>query len=574
MFRENKKHTQGNLFGFHSTLPKKQQELLEKSEEYKFYELIFCKIQEKDYEVLYSATDSRPNSSVNSLVSSLILMQRYSWTYKELFKNINFNLLTKTALGLSELDDIPFSEATIFNFQNRLANYEMESGVNLLEKTFDNLTSVELKQLKLKTNIQRTDSFFAASNIRNYSRLQLLIEVILRLYRSLSKNDQKYFKESLSSYTTKSSEKYIYDLSSKDLPREIEKIGNLYYRLYEVLKGAYSEEKAFKIFVRVYKEHFKIEDKQVKVKFSEELTSGSLQSPDDIDATYRRKGKIESRGQKISITETANPDNEINLITDVIVKANNVDDSRMLNERLDRIKTKTPDIEELHFDGGYGSKANDEKFEELEIRPVQTAIKGKEAKVKFSIKEVSENEYIVSCPNQEVKSTLGKKRFKSEFIETICSMCSKSEECSATKRKQIRVFYFDRSEYLKQKRIESINQLPKSRRNLRNNVEASVCEFTRKIKNGKLKVRGLFKTSLFAFTNAISINFGRIFRHFSNSIHDGSVEAITLSEANALLMQNIALCNNYIQDKFCFFSLKQHISNFIGCFSRKQAVAF
>ena len=55
------------------------------------------------------------------------------------------------------------------NFQNRLNEHHVSTGENLLEKTFDNLTLDQIKELKLKTDIQRTDSFFAASNIRNYS---------------------------------------------------------------------------------------------------------------------------------------------------------------------------------------------------------------------------------------------------------------------------------------------------------------------------------------------------------------------------------------------------------------------
>lgn len=78
MFRKNNKHSQENLFGIINTLPKRQQQLLLASEEYKFYEIIFCSINEEDFSVLYSETDSRPNAPVNALVSALILMSRYS----------------------------------------------------------------------------------------------------------------------------------------------------------------------------------------------------------------------------------------------------------------------------------------------------------------------------------------------------------------------------------------------------------------------------------------------------------------------------------------------------------------
>ena len=138
MFRKNTKHLQESLFGFRNDLAKKQQKELDESEESKFYEIIFCNIDEEDFSCLYSDTDSRPNSPINAMVSSLILMQKRSYTYEEFFKNLNFNLLTKAALGLKQIDEIPFCPATLFNFQNRLNENYVSTGENLLEKTFDN----------------------------------------------------------------------------------------------------------------------------------------------------------------------------------------------------------------------------------------------------------------------------------------------------------------------------------------------------------------------------------------------------------------------------------------------------
>lgn len=531
MFRKNTKHVQENLFSFHNTLPLRQQNLLQSSEEYKFYEIIFCNIKEEDFSILYADTDSRPNAPVNALVSALILMNRYSWSYEELLKNINFNLLTKTALGLKSLDDIPFCAATMFNFQNRLNKYCVETGINLLEKAFDYLTIGQLDTLKIKTNIQRTDSMLAASNIRSYSRLQLLIEVLIRLSHIINETDKKYFHEELKPYVTTTSENYIYEIKPSELPLQIDKLGQLYYRLYEQFKGRYDNDEVFQIFERVYKEHFRIEEEKVIVKLPDELSSSSIQSPDDIDATYRNKNGKQSKGQTINVTETANPDNGINLLTDVSVQANNIDDSQVLETRIEKIKEKTPEIEELHFDGAYGSQSNDLKFEALEIRPVQTAIRGREAGVKLTIEEVGENQYKVSCPHQTVISNPGRKKHKTIFSQSICSNCPLAAECSTIQNKKARVYYFYRSEYLKQKRLNSINQIPEQRRKLRNNVEATVSKFKRKMHNGKLKVRGYFKTAVFAFSMAISINFGRIFRYISD-ISRNTVQAACLLGQN------------------------------------------
>ena len=91
-------------------------------------------IKEEDFSCLYSEIDSRPNVPVNCMVSAILLQHRQKLTYEKLFDSIKFNLLTKTALGLQTLDEVPFSEASLFNFQNRLNAYFIETGINLLER--------------------------------------------------------------------------------------------------------------------------------------------------------------------------------------------------------------------------------------------------------------------------------------------------------------------------------------------------------------------------------------------------------------------------------------------------------
>jgi hypothetical protein len=122
--------------------------------------------------------------------------------------SIIFDLRTKAALGLSSIDTKPFGRATIFNFQNRIAEYEEKTGINLLEKTFDNLTAKQLKDLKIKTDIQRSDSTLISSNISKYSRIQLLIEVLLRLTRIFDDTDKDALQEQIKPYSKLGSQHY------------------------------------------------------------------------------------------------------------------------------------------------------------------------------------------------------------------------------------------------------------------------------------------------------------------------------------------------------------------------------
>ena len=506
-----KLNNQPPLFTFENQqLSKEQQKLLSKTPEKAFNKLIFRKIKEEDFKVLYSEKGSRPNVAVNVLVSALIYKEWKGMSYNELMESIMFDLRTKAALGLSTIEEKPFSRATLFNFQNRLLEYEQKTGINLLEKVFDNLTAEQLKELKIKTDIQRSDSTLISSNIKNYGRVQLLIEVLLRLWRVLEESDKKALSKLISEYVKTGSEKYVYKLQSKDLPKELSKLGEIYYKVYEQVKGRYLGIKEYENFQRVYQEHFVIVEGSAKAKSNEELSSGILQSPDDPEATYRKKGEKQSKGFSLNVVESANPENPIQLITDISVKKNNIEDSKILLERVDKLKEKIPEIKELHTDAGYVSEAVDKKLEELEIKQVVSSIKGRASEIKIRIKKTDKGIYIVECPLQTKVSHRTKKRYKAKFDIKKCESCELKEKCSIFKNKG--KYYFKEKDYLKQQRNNNINNVPQERRSLRANVEATIKSFKEKTRAGKLKVRGLFKASLFAFLRGISINFARIYR--------------------------------------------------------------
>ncbi|NVN97610.1 transposase [Candidatus Nomurabacteria bacterium] len=520
MFKENNKHHQRSIFGIENTLPTKLMKKLLESEEYCFYKIIFCNIKEELFSDLYSDKMSRPNAPINCLVSALILKEKYNWSYEQLFKQLNFNILTKTALGLDTFDDIPFDDATIFNFQKRISMYEKLTGKNIFEQVFDSLTKDQLKKLKIKTNIQRSDSLQAGSNIRSYSRLQLLIEILLRLWRVMDESDKTMFGTKFSNYTNKSSSQYIYKLETRDLPRELDQLAEIYHFCKVNILPKYQDLEFFQIFDRVYTEHFTEVDSKIEVRPSAELTSSCLQSPDEWDGTYREKHGESFQGQMINVTETASQENPINLIDDVAVFPNNVDDGLALHERIDIIIEKTPDLDEFHTDGAYGNPQNDLKFEELGITHVQTAVRGRQCKVTIEIEQNSSGSYHVKCPLQSADSepsgTNGK-RYRCVFDKTICQSCQFIDKCPALDRRTGRIYFFIHEDYLRNKRIRNLSNIPPERRQLRSNVEATVHEFTCRMKNHKLKVRTAFKAKTFAYLTAIAINFGRIFRYLSSN---------------------------------------------------------
>jgi hypothetical protein len=557
MFKAN---NQPGLFSFEDELNKRQRDLLKSSKEKWFYYLILRNINEMDFRPLYSDKASRPNAPVNILVSALILKEFKGLSYDELMESVMFDLRFKTALGLSDIGEVPFSRATLFNFQNRILDYQQQTGLNLIERVFDNLSAEQIKKLSVKADIQRSDSTLVSSNIKKYSRLQLLIEVLTRLDRILEEEDRQFIAEQLQPYLKNGTDKYIYGLKANQLPHELENLGKVYYRVFEWMsrKEQYKDKQEFINFSRAYKEHFVVVENDVSPKPAEELTSSMLQSPDDPDATYRQKNGQHSKGFTINGTETANPENPVQLITDISVTANNVDDSQILNGRLDKIKEKTPELNEMHTDGGYGSQNNDKKFEKLEIDHITTAVRGRESEIEKKIEQTSGSPdvYIVECPFQKVQSTPTKKRHKVRFDMNICKDCPLNDRCQIFKNKGR--YYFTHEDYLQNRRNRNIMNIPEERRKIRPNVEALMNEFKIRTLGGKLKVRGLFKATLFAFNSGIAINFGRIYRLIAqNGLTGGfdwSIPAVLcdIMLKIARLMEKSAITvRNFFARRFC-----------------------
>ena len=512
MFKLNRSHTQTEVFGFGPHLSDRKRQQLEASAEHQFYQLIFRQIPEADFAVLYSAEGSCPNAPVNTMVAALILQHQRGWTYAALFDQIDFDLKTRTALGLWDLETTPFSRATLFNFQQRLSDYWVETGENLLERVFDVLTQEQLAALELATDIQRADSFLAASNIREYSRLQLLIEVLQRFVRVLADDECAAVAALVAPYLGQSSGQYLYRLDAEALPDEVARLGPIYQQLLDRFEATYGDTEIYRILRRVYTEHFTEVAEQVAVRAAETVGSDSLQSPDDLDATYRQKGPQASRGQVIHVAETCHPDNQLNLITDVAVAPNTTDDSTILADRVDALQEKTPDVTELHTDAGYASDDTDHTLQDADITLIQTAIKGRTAAVPLAITPGAERGYQVTCPEQTVTAQRTPKRWKAEFDWAVCTDCPVQAECPTTAGKAARRWYFDAADAQRHARWRRWATLPEERQTLRPNVEATIREMQGAMPQKKLKVRGTFATETYAFLRAIGVNFGRIAR--------------------------------------------------------------
>ncbi|MDY6847409.1 MAG: transposase, partial [Chloroflexota bacterium] len=366
MFKMNFSHLQIPLTSHIDELPEKLRIGLENSWSGVFYRDFFCRIDETPFEVLYADCPSRPNVPVNVLVGLEFLKAGNGWTDEQLFEQFAYNIQVRYAVGYRQLGEGHFELRTLYNFRERLSRHMQETGINLMDQVFAQVTDEQIEAYQIKTGRQRMDSTQVASNIRQMGRIQLLVTVLQRVPRMLSEEDQAHYVEALAPYLKGHAGQYVYRLKGEEIGDHLQRIGTLMQRLLVELKPAYEDEPIYQVLARVFDEHFQMIDGAVHSKPNDQLSASSLQSPDDLEATYRNKRGQGFQGYTANITETCEPDNELQLITKVQVAPNNVDDTQLLDEALHELKERT-ELDTLYTDGGYGSPETDDALRENDV---------------------------------------------------------------------------------------------------------------------------------------------------------------------------------------------------------------
>lgn len=527
MYKANKRHLQPLLISNIHDLPEKHQHRLEQSWAGVFYRETFCRLKEEPFAVLYQDVPSRPNIPVNVLVGLDTLKAGFGWSDEELYDHYVFDLQVRYALGYQNLNEGEFDVRTLYNFRQRLSRYNREHGVNLLVQAFEGITDQQISELKVKTGLQRMDSTQIASNIMDMSRLELLVEAFQRLYRVLTEADQKQYAEEFGPYLKSSSGHYAYRIKGKEeTHRKIQEVGESMVRVLEGLEERYGADPVYQVFQRFFNENFHLEDQAVKLKKNDEIQAGCLQSCDDLEATYRRKGEKEFKGYVANVAETCDPSNPCQLITKVQVAPNQVEDSDLMIAALPNLKQRT-DLETLHTDGGYGSPEADQALQEHQVEQIPTAIKGRHPDpdkfglatyaIQFDKKGVPTQ---MTCPHEQVALIRwGSKKgaLLADFDPLICKICPFhiSGQCRAAPGKRDKRYHLDFNLHEAQvaRRRRAKEQQKKSGQNLRAAVEATMRTIKHPFPAGKLPVRGLFRVTCLMVGAALMNNVHRILRY-------------------------------------------------------------
>jgi hypothetical protein len=523
MYKPNKKHLQYPLLSQLDSLSEKRRKELEESWAGTFYQNFFCRLNEDIFDEIYSDKPSRPNMAVNVLVGFEVLKAGFGYSDEEMYAAYNYDMQVRYAFGYRNLGEGEFELRTIYNFRRRLGEHMQETGINLIEKAFEQVTDEQTEAFQLKTGKLRMDSTQIASNVREISRLQLLVEVLQRVHRMLNEEDQDHYSDDFELYLQGSSGQYVYRIRGEEVADHLLPIGKLMYRLVEELRESYGQEPAYQMLVRVFQEHFTYDnDDDLRPRKGKELSADSLQSPDDWEATYRRKGNQDHRGYVANMTETCDPDNDFQLINKVQVEPNTTEDAAMLKEALPDLKERT-DVEQIHTDGGYGSPDVDEAMWKAKVEQIQTAIRGrKAAEEKLGLEdfdwEIGKNgkPQGILCPHRQrvvVQPGRKKHRYMAYFDSVVCRDCPFVDPCPTEPLhpKPKHVLRFSQREVsvaLRRKRSADVRAAGK---NLRAGAESTMRSVKHPFRNGKLPVRGKPRVSMMVIASAAMTNIRRIY---------------------------------------------------------------
>jgi len=363
------------------------------------------------------------------------------------------------------------------------------------------------------------DSTMIASNIRDLSRLELLVVVLQRVHRMLSELDRARYALELAPYSKGTSKQYVYRVSKEEGPSRITAIGLLMHRLLTELEPVYAQDATYQMLQRVFREHFTVEADGVRTKHGQELSASSLASPDDLEASFRCKRGVAYTGYSANISETCAPENEVQLVVMVQTAPNTTNDDDLMVEALPELKRRL-DMQEIYTDGGYNSMESYEACRDLGIEHVQTAIRGHSSTVHTGLHafDVATSSAGIPrravCPQGEKVVVLRAdkpERYVAHFPLSACAICPERDRCltRVCKDAPYRSLYFDAHGLEIARRRQRITRDRREGRNLRAAVESTIAALKRPY-GSKLPVRGWFRIHGWMICASFMVNVRRL----------------------------------------------------------------
>jgi hypothetical protein len=503
MFKKSSNSSQLNLFTSpKSLLSGKSLTLYEDNAAWhnQFRKQVSMRIDEDIFRPLYCDNNGTPNAPVRLLVAMMVLKEAERLSDQKLFENCRFNMLTRSAIGLLNADDLVPTESTYYLFRKRIHDHAKAGNENLFDVVFEQITQSQCIEFEVSGKRIRMDSKLLGSNIAWFSRYELIHET-LRLFYIREKQHgiiDKATMERLDTLLKLEGNKVVYTCTSEEIKTRLQELGELIYKILPLFHSCKSTQ--YQTLQRVFNEQYKVDENKVVVgREKEEISAKSVQSPHDTDCHYRNKDGNKVKGYSINVTESCDDGKGLNLIGHVNVKKASASDVDFFQHDIDKVQEVFPDkIEAVHADGAYHSPDNQSYCKGNDINLYLHAIQGAKGRYQFNFEENGKLSVFDTAENKLIDA--------------------KSIACKGGSNKW-RIKIGKTYRYFAQKEIDAymvrkqIEETPIEMLQKRNNVEATIFQLGYHYSNAKSRYRGEIKHQMWANIRCLWVNFVRILKY-------------------------------------------------------------
>jgi hypothetical protein len=584
MFRRTSPQT--SLLESRFLVPPEKRARLERSWAEAFRVHVLPLIDEEPFRECFCEDNGRPNKSIKQLVGLHILKEADDLTDEQVLEQFEFNLQWHHALGVVSTD-ASICQKTLHNFRVRLLKNERARAV------FDQVTTAIAQADGLSVARQRLDSTHIISNIAVLTRLGLFVETLANFLRELKSAQPEKLSAVKAEYRKRYLERegYFADVKRELARRRLPVVATDLHRLLTKFRddSAVTALPSYQLMQRLFDEQCVLvpaepdalhepadEDspseppeptERVVIREPKEISSQSMQSPYDPDATYGHKGK----GYEAQIAETCVEGNPYQVITDVDVNGAHVSDQHAVVPAVERLAEKGMRPDELTADTGFGSGENIVACAQRDVdlqAPVQdphrtpaadrwaAPVEGNDAQPtvvgvedvapkvapengaeegeKFGLERFdfsSDFESIVNCPAGHEPTrqwgTHGGARVAAEFDPATCASCPFAAACPTKARRTggPRQLGWRPAEAATTKRqIEQQTPEFKERYKIRSGIESTNSVLKGVMGAGELRVRGQPRVTLAICLKALALNVSRCLAYHLKSFQVVSAE--------------------------------------------------
>ncbi len=494
----------------------KIREKLEKSWAPIFYDHVFCKIDEEPFAVLYGTT-GKPNFPVNILLSLEYIKHMKDCSDLELLDDFYFDYLVNYAVGIRTLGERNLAERTLYYFRERIYQYCLDNpgeedllfGPFLaLLKNFAAIAGISLDE-------QRTDTTLFMSNIKKAGRISLAYDVLTKAVKAIPEGERTDTLEKVLEPDFKTD--ILYRSKAQEGETKLRLLLGLCQEALHILETQPEDLDEVRILKRFLAEQ-STRDPESGLpvpKPKKEISSSSLQSAYDEDATYRKKGSVGQSGYVLELSETCSKENAFQVITDYAIEPNNTSDVEILQDRLDNVRN-TGCID-LYVDGGFHSPDVHQAAKENGIEIHLTNMSGTEPKQKLPVSEFEMDEttlIILKCPAGHTPTHAGVKsgQTTARFPHEACGDCEFKDQCHSKAQVKDCVVRIPLKSVKTCREREKMKAGKKENTSKRAGIEGSNSALKRK-GLAKLRVRGQAKSSIVCGLKVTAQNIKRFIRY-------------------------------------------------------------